>query len=406
MLSLLLLFVFSISLPLSCISNDIESIITNIGNIPLSSHCLKNLNNAEESNINGNPEALMHNAVCFHVARDDPRALYLYGRVRDHNPDYAYVLVNIAIIALKGGDADTAIILFEQYLYEAGGMYGDKTPSDKTLVRDGTPCRADATHKSDCVSALNGLGSAHMSKTDSKSALPYLKRAIQIGDAHTLRDVYSNLGDHFSNIGDSEAAADAFLKAFWISFRNGHMDTASLIRRAISIPVVPFSSHESENVRVLFQARIKDMIELAEHGGSSIADDIHDLFRTSAGISNHDDIKSLPPLKHTLTDWTSGIQTPHFYLHYYGFHDRPLQELVAKMYSVICAPSLYGVSPHLLQDFSYSSLSGSMYGVAPIVPSLPTENSQLTESTPQERRLRIGFVSSHFGGDEPHGKIF
>ena len=397
----LLLF---LSLLQFCSSNNIENIIAKIGSIPLLIHCIDNLIDAEENNRGGDPSALMRAAVCFHIERDEPRALYLYGRVRDHNPDFAYVLVNIGIIALKGGDADTAIVLFEQYLNEVGSMYGDKTPSDAISLRDGTPCRYDALNKQDCVNALNNLASAHISKRNPNIGLPYLRRAIQIGDKDMLLNVYSNLGGYYSNIGDTEGAADAFLQAFWISYKNGNMDPSNLVRRAILVPPVSGSASQVLQMEKLFLARIKDMINLAQYGGYSLSKDIHDLFRTSVGISNPDDIRNLPPLQNTLNDWTSGIQSPHFYLHYYGFHDKPIQQLVAKMYSILCPSSLYEVSQHL-QNYSYSTLSGSVDNGAPMIPKISDVGKiQFNQGRQQARKLRIGFVSSHFGGDEPHGK--
>lgn len=61
---------------------------------------------AEITNRDGDPRGLMQNTVCFHQAHDENRAIILYGRIRYNNPDFAFVLVNIAIIALKGGDTE------------------------------------------------------------------------------------------------------------------------------------------------------------------------------------------------------------------------------------------------------------------------------------------------------------
>ena len=116
----------------------------------------------------------------------------------------------------------------------------------------------------------------------------------------------------------------------------------------------------------------------------------------SDGISNVNEIKLLPPLASTLLRWTEGIQTPHFHLHYYGFHDRPIQELVAEMHALICSPSLYDISPYLLQ-YQLSDLVHRSEN-APIVPGFNPSN-------PSPNKLKIAFISSHFGGDEPHGLL-
>jgi len=401
---LLWFLVFTSIQSLSWSSNPVKQILSDIGSIPLPSHCVENIENAEKSSRNGVPKPLMAVAVCFHRAADEPRALYLYGLVREQNPNYSYALVNIGLISLKNGDAQNAIALFQQYLNEAGGIYGDQVPSDPIFITEGTPCRKESVNRRDCVAALNNLGSAYLSLSDSRASLPYLRRAIEIGDDDMLHDVYSNFGGHLANIGDIEGAADLFVKSFWSSYKQGHLNPASLVRRALLIPAVILKWDESKNIRNMFEAQIKDIILLGKYGGTAISADTSDLFRTSSGVSRYEDIKNLPQLGGTLTDWTSGIQTPHFYFHYYGYHDRPIQELVAQMYGILCPSSLYQVSEHLENRYMYSSLSGSMNNGAPMVPMYTGRFLSTTVNEQIYRKLKIGFVSSHFGGDEPHGE--
>ena len=93
------------------------------------------------------------------------------------------------------------------------------------------------------------------------------------------------------------------------------------------------------------------------------------------------------PLKESLTDFVQKIQSPpHFYLHYYGFQDRHLNDLVHRMFRAISHPSLSTVS---------SSLSSY---------TLPVLRSEHRGDTSLQK-LRIAFVSCLFGGNEPHGLL-
>lgn len=161
---------------------------------------------------------------------------------------------------------------------------------------------------------------------------------------------------------------------------------------------------EVAELRIKFEERVQDVITLAKFGGKAWTNDTSHLFRVSDGLSNIEEIKSLPPLLNTLSQWTEGIQTPHFHLHYYGFHDRPIQELVAEMYTLICTPSLYEVTPHLSQ-YKVSSLVHRPEN-GPIIPSVPPSTALISSvDSPKKEKLRVGFISSHFGGDEPHGLL-
>ena len=81
---------------------------------------------------------------------------------------------------------------------------------------------------------------------------------------------------------------------------------------------------------------------------------------------------------------TNNVQLPHFYVHYYGWHDLTLNRAVADMFALLCPPSLFEMAGHLGQSNSAS-----------------TSNS----STSKEQKKRVGFVSSLIGGDEPHGLL-
>ena len=309
--------------------------------------------------------AAMRLAVCLH-RNNHPAAVDLYQRIRRFKPDFSYVLVNLAVIAAKSGDTTLARQYLEQYLAEVGGPYGG-------------PCRHDSNVKLDCVNALNNLGALEF--TDGKNASAatfFLIRAIEIGDDNMLVNTYSNLGGHLAKMGDQEGAADAFLRGFWISRQQGLLDVAAglLVRRAFLVPTVAASLEETRRTRLGFQRRIRDVTEMALHGGASWLGDESDLFRVAHGVSKVADIRKIPRLFGVLSEWTTNIQLPPFYAHYYGWHDLPLNTAVADMFSLLCPASLFEVAGHLAR-----TKAGNTH------------------------RKRVGFVSSLIGGDEPHGLL-
>lgn len=329
---------------------------------------------------------LMHLAVCLH-RESHPAAIDFYRHIRRSTPDYSYVLVNLGIIALRSGDIDSARRHLEQYLVEVGGPYGEDSPTDKSAIERGPPCRPNAPGNVDCVNALNNLGALEL--TDGKNASTatfYLYRATEIGDESMLVNVYANLGGHLAKIGDHEGAADAFIRGFWVSLKQGLLDAATgmLVRRAFLVPTVASSLEEAEQSRVSFIRRISEISEIAMNGGSSWLDDRSDLFRKSNGISILDDIKQIPKLSGVLLSWTYNVQLPHFYVHYYGWHDLPLNKAVADMFTLLCPASLFEIAGHL--DDKERAPSAQF----------PAGNL---------RKKRVGFVSSLIGGDEPHGLL-
>jgi len=72
----------------------------------------------------------MRTAVCVHHLGQTERALHLYNRIRQIFPNYAYVQVNLGVLALKNGDIRTCIALTEEYFREVGGIFGDSTTRD------------------------------------------------------------------------------------------------------------------------------------------------------------------------------------------------------------------------------------------------------------------------------------
>ena len=379
--------------------------------------CSVEMNIARQSNYSYSP--LMHASVCFHANNYATQALHLYGYIRDTMPDCSYVLVNLGLIALNGGDPVTAAKLLTTYIEEVGGVYGDMPPTDRFAKELGPPCTAISKHKVDCVNALNTLGAAYISGSDAPSAVQYLKRAIQIGDEDMLKDVHSNLGNHMAAVGDVNGAADSFLKSFWIELRSGGaIDPSALVRRAILVSPLAESVEDAKKELRDFEARVRDIVRLVEFGGDQWLEDSSGLFRVSQGLSNLDDIRKIPQLKGTLNDWTDGIQTPHFFLHYYGAHDRPLQELVVDMYKRICPSTLTEVSSEIIHNYKFSTLTSAH--AAPEIPLIgdnlqnpgvrdighqSTLANHSIESKRRRGKLNIYFVSSHFGGDEPHGLL-
>lgn len=93
------------------------------------------------------------------------------------------------------------------------------------------------------------------------------------------------------------------------------------------------------------------------------------------------------------------IQSPHFFLHYYGYHDRPLQEFVVAIYKKMRHPTLSSVFMTFMNGvYQFPSLVTK--GAAPVIPS-----SIANDNVDKRSKLRIVFFSSHLGGNEPHGLL-
>lgn len=247
-------------------------------------------------------------AVCLHRNGNATAAFDVYQHLLVTTPHFAYTHVNLAAYYSIGGRPRLAIEQLEKYFDKVGGIYGP-------------PCRAGAIGKADCVNALNNLASVHLSESKNSSIVNlYLTRAIEIGDEFMLTKVYANLGAHLAKVGDENGAAGAYVKAFWISLKQDDLESAvgMLVRRAMLIPTVSASLEDTEQARIQFLQRIRDVTELARVGGSTWVDDQSDLFRVEDGASDPNDIHNIPSLSGKLRRWTDGVQTPHFHVHYKG----------------------------------------------------------------------------------------
>eukprot|EP00592_Proboscia_alata_P016953 CAMPEP_0194395942 /NCGR_PEP_ID=MMETSP0174-20130528/124703_1 /TAXON_ID=216777 /ORGANISM="Proboscia alata, Strain PI-D3" /LENGTH=810 /DNA_ID=CAMNT_0039191933 /DNA_START=266 /DNA_END=2697 /DNA_ORIENTATION=+ len=371
---------------------------------------------------------LMNVAVCYHAAKEIEQALVVCNEILNKFHNYSCVKVNSLLLFKKSGNLHKALLFLESYNESVGGMYGDSKPATyDNAIENGPPCVSNSPFRSDCVSALNTLASAYISGEDNAAAFQCLQQAIEIGDEDSgfsnisgednaaafqclqqaieigdedmLKYVHSNLGGYLQNSGDMEGAAGTFLKSFWISVKSGKMDISTIVRRAILVSPVPSSVEDAISTRKGFEDRVKDIVTLSKLSGVGWENDDSDLFRISNGMSKMSEIRQLPPFMGTLSEWTSGIQTPHFFLHYYGFHDRANQELVAQMYEYVCPSELFQLAPHL-SDLQESErclpYQSCVYSEMP---------AKTVRGKDAVQKLRIGFVSSHFGINEPHGLL-
>ena len=343
----------------------------------LQNQCHHAIETLEQSN--NSIDAQMDFATCIHIAGYFKVALEMYSYIEKTSPSLSsYVHVNIAGAYLKLGEVKLARDEMHIYFDEVGGIDGSGIPTDTVATEKGPPCQVNSEYKLDCVNALNNLAAIEL--TDGKyasAATTYLHRAIEIGDEDMLSKVYVNYGGHLATIGDHEGAAEAFIKGFLINLKLGDFDaaTAALVRRALLIPTVAESAEEVEYTRLNFSARVRDIIKLADDGGTT-STMTSDLFNV---LSRADEEISIPKLSNTLHDWTTGIQTPHFGYHYLGFHDNSVQKEVAEMFTHLCPDELYEISPHLIP--------------------IPNHQRQVRP------KKRVGIISSLIGGDEPHGLL-
>ncbi len=339
----------------------------------LANKCLTEIQAIEKSNKNYHLQ--MRLATCIHAAKHFRVALELYSFIEASFPSHAYLQVNKAAAYLTLGEIKLARDAMLSYFDQVGGIYGNGIPTDTIAAQSGSPCTDNSVYKLDCVNALNNFAAIELTDgKNSTAATTYLKRAIDIGDEDMLNKVYVNYGGHLATIGDDDGAAEAFIKGFLINLKQGDHQaaTAALVRRALIIPKVAASAEEAEQTRINFTARIRDIVKLANDGGTP-SSTRSDLFNV---LSKAEDI-SIPRLSKTLSDWTTGIQVPHFHYHYLGFDDNSLQKEVAEMFTLLCPEELFEVSPHLA----------------------------LTSPRQVRPKKRVGIISSLIGGDEPHGLL-
>lgn len=166
---------------------------------------------------------LMKLAVCLHQINLIDEAMELYTYIHQEYPDYSFVLANIALLRLTAGEPHHAKALLGKFFQQVGGIYGDETSSilDRDAKLYGPVCIPTSPYKSDCVYALNMYASVHIQLANNSFALLFYKRALELADENdsSLSNIYANLGDLHNNLGDEDAAADFFIKAFWKSFQ-------------------------------------------------------------------------------------------------------------------------------------------------------------------------------------------
>ena len=268
--------------------------------------------------------SLLRTAVCFHANNFIREAMAVYNYIRQLFPDYAFPLVNIALIYLKNGHPIKVVETLDLYFEEVGGFYGD-SGGDETnhgehrtgvisTIKDydaqilGPPCLPFALRREECVNALNFYGIAQVELHDYTKAMQCYQRAVEIGiDVYFLiSDVYENIGTLYDRIGFFDDAAESFLRSFWTTFRRKmtmdsesadvSIDLAPLIQRAMLVPSIPSSLEESILFRKKFERRIHDLLKLIEYGGIGF-DNGSDLFMVQSDVSNMDDIRKLPVSK-------------------------------------------------------------------------------------------------------------
>ena len=175
---------------------------------------------------------LMQLAACLHQIKQTSDATELYQYIRIQYSDYAFVLVNMAILELMNGDPRKAIMLLDIYFQEVGGVFGElSSMKDGSARIHGPTCSPMAIdYKSDCVYALNVYASAHMQMLNNSFAENFFKRALELADEgdSSLQNIYSNLGDLLGNLGDDEGASNSYLKSFWKSAQEGRINAVRL----------------------------------------------------------------------------------------------------------------------------------------------------------------------------------
>lgn len=246
---------------------------------------------------------LMQTAVCFHLHNHLSEAMQLYTYLRNEFPNFAFPLVNIAFVELKNGKPQKAIESLNTYFEEVGGIHGNETKYENLKDIDaqhvGSACQRYAIHSLECVNALNFYGIAHVELYNYDKALESYERAIDIGkdDVPLVSDVYQNLGELYKLLGLFDDAAKTFLEAFWssIKLKGIHkLDPTPLIQRAMLVPSIQLSLESSFEFVSKFQSRVHDLLKLIDHGGVDWANDNSELFMLASGVSQIEDIKSLP----------------------------------------------------------------------------------------------------------------
>ena len=244
---------------------------------------------------------LMKAGVCFHSNFLTSEAMQIYEHIEKLFPHYAFVLVPKSLIPLKSGDPKTAILLLDEYFERVGGIHGTSLFGEDTDTNQkGPPCRIEAFHRLECVSALNYYGVAQMNCHNDTSALRHFERAMEIGTGISMvNDVYNNYAYLLSTMGHYHKAEEIFVHNFWLFNQNMeiNIDPSSLIRRALLTPTTLSSIEEACKFKFVFEDRLKVLMELVEFGGGAWNNDFGELFKVADGISKIEDIRGIPVRK-------------------------------------------------------------------------------------------------------------
>lgn len=241
---------------------------------------------------------MLQTAVCFHSYNRLNEALDIYNHLRWQFPDFAFPLVNIALIDLKNGHSKRVADGLDLYFEEVGGIFGNKTEmklKDSDAQMFGSPCVQLALYRIECVNALNFYGIAQVELYNYDKAMESYERAIEIGhDVEIITDVHQNIGTLFNTMGRFDEAADSFLRSFWSSVKiKNEIDPSPLLQRAMLIPSISSSIEESITYKECFEDRLNELMTLIQDGGTGWVNNGGDLFKVQDGVSSIEDIQAL-----------------------------------------------------------------------------------------------------------------
>ncbi|GMI42148.1 hypothetical protein TrCOL_g12907 [Triparma columacea] len=329
--------------------------------------------------------------VCFHSL--DPqlahRMYLLAGKLGEGR--FALPWVNAAVFEFYGGDGEKAERYLDLYFEGVGGWRYEGVGEgawDEDAIRDGSPCDRRSSRVAECVLALNNLGASLNGRKKYSRAVEALSRALEIagdGDA-SLPLMYANMASAQLELGDNIGAEESFTKGFRFQVEklgDGEGAMAFLIRRALSLPkVISGEGKDILEVREAFKRRVEGVTKFAKwqrgEGEGLTAPETVTVF----GYVPTGGWKDWPVL--TVGDPIISLQTPHFWLSYHGFNDLEMQETVARMWRVV-SPEVMHVGEGV--EGRWKNIEGAL------------------EGGDGGRRKKIGFISSLFKINEPHGLL-
>lgn len=317
-----------------------------------------NLETTDEGNNDSIRQAYYMLAYCYHINEERDVAMSLYLDIRKKFPNFAYCLVNLALIQMPQ-NLSLTIESLERYFSDVGGVYGNQTVIvDKDAVLFGPPCIYGSSFAQDCVTALNFYGNAKWKLFEYNDAEQAYRRAIEIGGTNFLimSDVYINLGELLLITNHPLEADRALRNASEVNKLYGKNDLSSDFHRILTVPSIPSSIEEV----VKMENKILHNIE-------------------SFSLEN----------RHNCSIVFSRIPSVHFYFHYYGFNDFKVHSKVSDVVRN-CLPKA----------------KKKMYSLPTIVdPSLSPLSTSLLDTNNLKQKARIVFVSCLLHGDEPHGQL-